>query len=123
MNKTQKKIIFVLFAGFLLTSILPNILAQECSQSIKEKDQVSLLSTYHYRIFYIGQVENVFRTNNLVEFDAISLLRYTHMFATDRSFWSFSIAHYEETHHSHDDYRFIGILTESIICGLFTKSV
>lgn len=78
---------------------------------------------YVYRLFHVGRIENVYDGENYVSFDSINLWRISRLRATDSSFWDFSISHYEGVHHSLEDYRFIGILTDNFIYGTFFKSV
>jgi len=80
-------------------------------------------TTFIYKIFYFGRVANVVKSGDLVEFDSVRLFRCTHIRATDGSFWTYSISHYEDSHHSLKDYHFIGILTDSFICGHFSKTI
>ena len=85
---------------------------------------INLIETkYVYRLFHVGRIENVYTGENYVSFDSINLWRISRLRATDGSFWDFSISHYEGTHHSLEDYRFIGILTDNFIYGTFFKSV
>ena len=122
MYRKTKKILLLAFFILLSVAIIPQGISHHQIGYTEDINHDSS-TTYHLRIFYIGQVENVYKSEDLVEFDAVHILRYTHMFTSDHSFWSFSIAHYEETHISHEDYRFFGILTNSFILGMFTKTM
>ena len=79
------------------------------------------LNDYCYRLFYIGRIENVNRQENFISFDAINLYRISFIRSNDWSFWEYSISHYEDTYHQHEDYRFFGILIDNIIFGFFFK--
>jgi hypothetical protein len=61
------------------------------------------------------------RENNYITFDAINLFRISFSRSDDWSFWEYSISHYEGTHHYHEGYRFLGILTNKIIFGILFK--
>jgi hypothetical protein len=118
--KKQRSILILTLCILFSISVIPQ---ESCQFVNKSSDADPSSVTLHYRLFYIGRITNVYRSDDFVEFDSVRVLRYSHMFASDQSFWSFSISHYEDTHHSHEDYRFFGMLTNSFICGMFSKTI
>jgi hypothetical protein len=76
---------------------------------------------FKYRLFYIGRIKDLNRQENFISFDSINLYRLSFIRSNDMSFWEYSITHYENTYHQHENYRFIGILTNSIIFGFLFK--
>ena len=129
----KKQLSFLILTFFLILSVglIPqgscNLLNKqyysdnEINENLPSVDSAS--ATFIYKIFYFGRVANVVKSDDLVEFDSVRLFRYMHIHATDGSFWTYSISHYEDSHHSLKDYHFIGILTNSFICGRFSKTI
>ena len=76
---------------------------------------------YYYRLFYIGGIKDLNIQENFISFDAVNLYRISFIRSSDWSFWEYSLSHYEETHHQHENYRFFGILRDNIILGIFFK--
>lgn len=74
-----------------------------------------------YRFFYIGTISNLVRTDTIVEFDSINVLRISHVYSVDGSYWDVGISHHENTHHLHDGYEFSGLISSSFLLGVFVK--
>jgi hypothetical protein len=79
------------------------------------------LNDFSYKLFYIGRITNLERTDDTVSFDGINIYRISRIKSSDGSFWEFSINHYKNIFHSLKDYRFQGIITEKFILGTFSK--
>lgn len=131
MYKKQLSILILIFFLILSVGLIPqgscNLLNKqyygdnEINENLPSVDSAS--ATFIYKVFYFGRVANVVKSDDLVEFDSVRLFRYIHIRATDGSFWTYSISHYEDSHHFLKDYHFIGILTNSFICGRFSKTI
>jgi len=107
-------IIFILLLLFQINVYATNILDENITQNNNE---------FTYRLFYIGKITNVERSDDQVSFDAINLYRISRIRSSDGSYWEFSINHYENAIHSLKDFRFLGILTDNFIIGSFFKVV
>ncbi len=131
MYKKQLSFLILIFFLILSVDLIPqgscNLLNKqyygdnEINENLPSVDSAS--ATFIYKVFYFGRVANVVKSDDLVEFDSVRLFRYVHIRATDGSFWTYSISHYEDSHHFLKDYHFIGILTNSFICGRFSKTI
>ena len=131
MYKKQLSLLILTLLLLLSVGLIPegscNLLNKQYDSDNKINENFpsvdSASTTFIYKIFYFGRVANVVKSDDLVEFDSVRLFRYMHIRAADGSFWSYSISHYEDSHHSLKDYHFIGILTNSFICGHFSKTI
>jgi len=79
------------------------------------------LNDFYYRLFYVGKIENLERRDNFISFNSVNLFRISFIRSSDLNFWEYSISHYEDTYHQHENYRFFGILTNNFIIGILFK--
>ncbi|MBS3778181.1 MAG: hypothetical protein KGY50_02670 [Candidatus Thermoplasmatota archaeon] len=125
MNNTQYISILTVF--MMLSIILPITVSQETTPPELIDNHNKYISksdiTYTYSIVYIGTISNLQKTDKEIEFDSVRLLRYTHISTSDDSFWSYNLAHYENTHHYHEGYETNGLITNNLIFAKLTKEI
>jgi hypothetical protein len=114
----MKKIIKILIIFLILISCFQiNVYANDTS----DINNTQNINEFTYRLFYLGRITNLERNEDIVTFDAINLYRISRIRSSDGSYWEFSINHYENVHHSLNDFRFLGIMTNTFIIGSFYK--
>jgi len=121
----KNKYISIFLILMLLYVLLPLTNSQETIQTLDNQNKSIIKSNviYTYSIVYIGKISNLQKTGEEIKFDSVRLLRYTHISTSDGSFWSYSFAHYENTHHHHEGYEINGFITNNFIFAKLTKEI
>ena len=127
MNNLVKKflIIFIILNLFISMNLV-NAEKINPNNSNEFNDLINInkylnFNDFYYRLFYVGKIENLQRMDNFVSFNSVNLFRISFIRSSDLSFWEYSISHYEDTYHQHENYRFFGILTNNLIIGILFK--
>lgn len=128
MKKTIKiNFILILISIFIILSVnvVNSYELKNLSYTIKSNEDLiefcNNLIDYKYRLFYFGKIKDLNREKNYISFNSVNLYRISFIRSSDWSFWEYSFSHYENTFHQHENYRFIGIVTNNIIFGFFLK--
>lgn len=121
----KNKYVSIFLILLLFSVLLPLTISHETIRTLDHHNKSMINSdvTYTYSIIYIGAISNIQKTDEEIEFDSVRLLRYTHISSSDGSFWSYSLAHYENTHHHHEGYKINGFTTNNFIFAKLTKEI
>jgi len=127
MNNLVKKFLIIFITLNLFASInFVNAEKIDSNNSNEFNDSINInkyfnLNDFYYRLFYVGKIDNLQRNDNFISFNSVNLFRISFIRSSDLSFWEYSISHYEDTYHQHENYGFFGILTNNFIIGILFK--